>query len=1105
LGNWQGLMTQTGTHVDTRSVLFTDLVASTELRVRLGEDAAESIRRVHDALVADAVIAHGGTVVKGLGDGALTTFGSAADAVAAAVGIQQAVELHGRRAPESAFSVRVGVSVGDVTIETDDVFGVPVIEASRLCGAAAGGEILTADLVRALSRGRGGFVFEPMGSLELKGLREAVPACRIVWEPLTGGAEGGRPAELPGALVGWGATGYIGRADLLDRLEEHWRAVAAGGCRTILLAGEPGVGKTRTAAELARCAHAQGALVLYGRCEEALGVPYQPFVEALDWYTTKSASPELGRLGGELTRVIPDLGARVPGLPRPVASDPRSEEHRLFEAVASWLVQASEAGGLVLVLDDLHWATKPTLLLLLHALRAAADAGTTARLLVVGTYRDTDVDRSHPLSGVLANLRRLPGVKRLAVNSLTAEEVLALVEAAAGLGLDEDGRRLAALVHEETEGNPFFVGEVLRHLVETGMVRREADRWIVADLRELEVPEGVRDVVGRRLSQLSPVANEVLAVGAAIGRSIPLDVLAAVSPTGEDDVVDALDEAVRARLLEETGAEEYRFAHALVRSTLYDELSVTRRRRLHRRVVDAIEKLHPDDVVALAYHSVEAGPDGGDVTRAVTYVLAAAEQAQAARAWAEAEARFRVALELLADAEVSDAAQEIAALCGLGECQRGQSEPDYRTTLLDAARRAAAAGEVDLLVRAVLANTRGMTSVVNTVDEDRVELIEVALEAVGAEPSADRARLLAHLATEVIFTGDHDRCLALVEEAESLARGLDDRGVLGWVLVHTGFAAIADARWREMVARTAEAVELADEAGDPAQQVIARWFWASALLTAGDIPAFEQVIADMVTIAEAGSPTLRWMAGAKTVPLLVWRGRFDEATQRNDEVLALGLDAGEADAAQWAGALASNMAWIRGEKGWADIVGSFADQYPLGQTWRAGHAFYLADDERLDEARAVLDRYELDVSVVRREPFPFEAAFLMAHIAHDLADRHLAERVAAEFTDHVDCWTHFHTGGNGPVTRDLGICALTVGEADRAVALLEDAIEKVTCHGYDGLLPRMRLELAEALLARAGTGDADRAAQLLDEVRAFAERSDAPGLVARADALAAHT
>jgi class 3 adenylate cyclase len=255
-------MNQAEVRIDTRSVVFTDLVGSTEVRVRRGEDAAESVRRAHDALVGKAVAAHGGTVVKGLGDGAMVTFGSAAEAVAAAVAIQQAVELHARDASDAAFSIRVGVSVGDVTIEAGDVFGVPVVEASRLCSAATSGEILVAEVVRALSRGRGGFVFEPMGSLELKGIPEAVPACRVVWESLLDQGSGVSALPLPPTLVSGAATSYVGRTELLQRLHEQWQSVAAGGYRTVLLAGEPGVGKTRTAAELARAAHAQGALVL---------------------------------------------------------------------------------------------------------------------------------------------------------------------------------------------------------------------------------------------------------------------------------------------------------------------------------------------------------------------------------------------------------------------------------------------------------------------------------------------------------------------------------------------------------------------------------------------------------------------------------------------------------------------------------------------------------------------------------------------------------------------------------------------------------------------------------------------------------------------------
>lgn len=1092
----------TGGQVDTRSVLFTDLVASTELRVRLGEDAAEAVRRCHDQLVRDAVTAHAGAVVKGLGDGVLATFGSAADAVAAAVAVQQSVDLHARREPERAFDLRVGVSVGDVTSEADDVFGVPVVEASRLCSFATGGEILVAELVRALSRGRGGYVFEPMGSLDLKGLPEAVPACRVVWESLTTDAAGDS-VPLPGALVGGASTGYVGRSELRGLLEDRWGEAVNGSCRTVLLAGEPGIGKTRTATELARVAHGEGAVVLFGRCEEELGVPYQPFVEALDWYTAHAGAPALGRFGGELARLLPDLRTRVPGLPAPMSSDPRSEEHRLLEAVASWLVQASEPSGLVLVLDDLHWATKPTLLMLLHSLRAATSTD-SARLIVLGTYRDTDIDRRHPLSGLLGELRRLPGVERLAVDGLSATEVLALVELAAGHDLDEDGRRLAGTVHEETEGNPFFVAEVLRHLIETGMVRREADRWVVTDLSHMAVPEGVRDVVGRRLSRLSPTANEVLAVASVIGRSVSVDVLVTVGQATEDEVLDAVDEAVRSRLLEEVGAERYRFAHALVRSTLYEELSATRRRRLHRGVAAALEKLHKEDVAALAYHSVEAGPEGDDLSRAVAYVLAAAERAQTTRALAEAESQYRLALELLDDAELDDPAQRVAALCGLGECQRDQGEATYRGTLLDAAGKARADGELKLLVRAVLANTRGMTSVVGAVDAERVAITEAALEAIGSDPSPDRAHLLAHLAGEVVFTGDDDRRLALADEAETLARSLDDPALLGSVLVRTAFAAITGDRWRRLRLSMTEAVELADRAGDPALRAIARIWSAGATLTAGDVSEWERTANEGLALAEEASPSVRWMTLASSVRTLALRGRLAEAEQRNAAALALGTDVGEGDAPMWWAAAGVQIAWIRGDlSGWADASGSVADEYPLSRAWRVSHAWCLAEAGRLDEARDVITRYGPDPLELLRDPFPFNAGAVLARTSHRLGDRGLAQRTLVTLEPYCGCWTHFHLGSIGPVTSAMGMCALALGDHRRAVELLGNAVETVTKHRCEGIAPRLRLDLAEALVGRDEPDDRERAAGLLDQVRTDAERLDAPALAARADALGA--
>ncbi|HJW62292.1 MAG TPA: AAA family ATPase, partial [Actinomycetes bacterium] len=455
----------------------------------------------------------------------------------------------------------------------------------------------------------------------------------------------------------------------MGRLGQARRQAAAGRCQAVVLCGEPGIGKTRTAAEVAQTAFDEGAIALYGRCDEDIGVPYQPFAEALEWYTGRAGQPVLGRYPGELVRLQPLLGSRLAGLAAPVSSDPRSEEFLLFEATRSWLVELSRQQPVVLVLDDLHWASKPVLLLLRHVLRAAVAEEEGVRLLVLATYRDTELGRNHALAGVMADVRRLPGVEQLAMAGLSAIEVTELLAQAAGHELDDDGRRLAESLHAETEGNPFFVGEVLRHLAETGMVRRKDDRWVVARGGSVAVPEGVRDVVGRRLGRLSAQTNQVLSVAAVLGRDFDVELLAALRDVPEDSLLDALDEAVWAGLVQETGADRYRFAHVLVRATLVEELSATRRRRLHWRVGEALEKLRPDDVAALAYHFSQAGPDGEGMSRAVRYGLAAAEQALQARALGDAEARFRQVLGLLDDSGSREAPARIAALCGLGEAQ----------------------------------------------------------------------------------------------------------------------------------------------------------------------------------------------------------------------------------------------------------------------------------------------------------------------------------------------------------------------------------------------------------------------------------------------------
>ena len=1092
--------------IDTLSVLFTDTVGSTELRSAIGEEAADAERRAHDELLASSVAAHAGTLVKGLGDGILATFRSAADAVAAAIEMQQQIDLRSQMASREgtgSISIRVGVSTGDVSCEDGDVFGTPVVEASRLCGIATGGEILVADLVRALSRGRGGFGFEPIGSLDLKGVADPVPTCRVIWMPLDLQASSSvSPAPMPLLLESTTVAGYVGREQVLQTLRDAWEEVARGGTRTILLAGEPGIGKTRTASEVARAVHAAGGLVLYGRCDEDLGVPYQPFVEALDHYSATATELDLGRMAGELLRLVPELRARVPSLPDPVRSDPRSEEHRLFEAVTSWLIAASRKAGLVLVLDDLHWATKPTLLLLLHVLRAAAaESVERPRLLVVGTYRDTDIDRSHPLSGLMGELRRVKGVSRVGLEGLTSEEITEFLTQQAGHELDASAMALADALHVETEGNPFFIAEVLRHLVEVGQVRRQGARWLVADPEHLAVPEGVRDVVGRRLSRLSERANTVLSVAAVVGRDIQLEVLGNLVDADEDDVVDALDEAVRARLLEEIGPDHYRFGHALVRTTLYEELSATRRRRLHRRVADVLEKLRPDDVVALAYHAVEAGPQGGDMGRAVRYTMAAADQALRSRAVAEAEVRYRHVLEILEDGYDEDDPLVIAALIGLGRAQRDQGDPGFRSSLQLAARRAAGSDRADLLVAAVLADHRGFASIVSGVDRERVELTERALVAVGDAPTPDRARLLAHLAGEIAFAGDDARRLAVADEARASARDLGDPALETWVTIRTGYSLFSPHRTSSLVRELAAVVHQADATDDPALQAQSRLWYAGALLSAGDITRLKDTLEQALAIARSGGvPHVAWAVNAVSIWLLIAEGDLEAARKRNDDNLALGERMGAPDAVQWWQAIVAPLAWVSGDWGLlADASGAFAEQYPAATEWRAAHAWWLGLDGRVEAAREVLRSHPIEPAAQVDRPFPLHTLIELGWVAYFLDDAGLAGEVERLLAPFEQQWGHYFAGTTGPVVLALAVTASARGALDEAVDRFVTGIDVLRGHGLRALAIGYEERLAEALVRRAGAGDVDRARGLLRRASAAAVGFGLPRVAERLD------
>ena len=453
--------------------------------------------------------------------------------------------------------------------------------------------------MRANAGRRSAHTFTPLGELELKGLPEPIETLQVSWEPLEADAPDAGRVPLPTRLTHPPAVGVIGRENELALLDSAAKRVAGGeGRELVLLAGEPGQGKTTLVSELARHAHAGGMTVLLGRCDEEVGSPYRPFHEALS-HLVAHADEALLRThvaghGGELARLVPALGQRLGELPPPQTTDPDTERYLLYAAVVGLLEETSRDSPVVLFLDDLHWADKPSLQLLRHVI---ANSSATP-LLILGTYRDGELSSAHPLTEALATLHREPtGVSTIDLKGLEDTGVIAFMESAAGHQLDEAGVGLAHQLYRETDGNPFFVAEVLRNLSESGEIYQDATtgRWTAKDTEgPFSLPHSVRTVIGTRVSRLGEGATKVLSTAAVIGRDFGLDLLAETTQVDEDELIDLLDEAQRAAVVNELSDApgRYTFSHALVQHTLYEDLGATRRTRLHKAVGEAIERLY---------------------------------------------------------------------------------------------------------------------------------------------------------------------------------------------------------------------------------------------------------------------------------------------------------------------------------------------------------------------------------------------------------------------------------------------------------------------------------------------------------------------------------
>jgi tetratricopeptide (TPR) repeat protein len=904
------------------------------------------------------------------------------------------------------------------------------------------------------------------------------------------------PRPLPSPLAVSDAVPFVGRLRELATLERARGHAAGGRRRVVLVAGEPGAGKSRLAAESAADAHRGGATVLYGRCDEELGVSYQPFIQALG---------PLARVGGDdlhpldryaeahdgtLTPLLAETahGAAGPA-PKP-APQPEVAQLRMFDAVVRCLADASTDHLVVLVLDDLHWATKPTLLLLSHILRSDA----MTQLLVIGTYRDTAPEVGRHLVQFLGDLGREQGVERIRMTGLSRPDVAAFIDGALGSVAGSGELRLASRVHTATGGNPLFVGEVLRHMMETGALQQRGGRWQVARQHpELGVPLAVRDVVALRLAKLGDDAKRLILSASVLGSEFDLSVLELMIDFDEDRLEPALDEVLRARLIESIGGWRlrHRFCHELVRAAVHDDLSDLRRARLHRDAAQAIEATYrsriDEHLAALAHHYTQAAAVG-EVDNAVRYCARAGRRALVRGAADEAIELCGRALSLFDSQSSPDELQRCDTLIDLGEAQRAVGDERQRETFLTAAGLARDLGDMRRLARAGQAFSRGFLTVSGGIDPDRIAILEAALQAAGEEETPSRARVLASLAGEVVFSGDRRRSALLSEEAVAVARRVGDPSTLAKVL-----ATRSDVIWHpgtleERRQLAAETADIGRSLGDAATRWRAATMACSVALESGDLRGFEEQLDLARTLANGlASRALIWSTDLiRTTGALV-AGSLDVA----EGLVLAGADFGAtgSNSFEKGVALGAQLFQIRLLQGRLAELESAVSALGDLPAVLAASALVQCELGRFAEGREIFDRLsERHFAALRHDTtWPFAVATCVevnsrvgdARRASDL--HRLLAPYRAQFIAHDAYWV-------GSTAHHLGLLAASLDRLDEAIdhfAYAADAHRQLPAPAH---LARTQAEWARALTARGADGDVERAEDLRRQSRATALR-----------------
>jgi tetratricopeptide (TPR) repeat protein len=683
-------------------------------------------------------------------------------------------------------------------------------------------------------------------------------------DPATPGLRHGDSGSNPLERLAKGV--FVGRDAELERLRGAFDEAFAGRGSLVMLVGEPGIGKTRTAQELATYAQLRGGRVLWGRARETAGAPpYWPWIQIGNAF---SASTDITQGGtalqydmlAALVPLFPALRQLFPGLPElPELHDGEAAQFRLFEAYTRFVAQIADP-PLLVILDDLHWADKPSLLLLEHL----AEELTHLRVLVVGTYRDTDLARTHPLSEALATLNREPGFLRVPLRGLSRTETTAYIQAAANV---EPAAVVLDRIVEETEGNPFFLSEVVNLLTQEGTLAKTS-------LSDIAIPDGVREALGRRLDRISSETNETLQVAAVVGREFAYDTLNLLGERPDDELLAQVEEALDARVIEELDRPgRYRFTHALMQETLLSELSTTRRVRLHGQVGDALERRWGANAERrapeLAVHFTEAATLSAPYAqRAVRYSRLAAEQAEAVAAWDDARRHYQRCLDLLADDDGQLDEDDAVLLVHLGRCSRDSE--DFRgasRAFYQAIERYRARGDG----RAVAQTT--LDALLTGASPARFEaLVRDALSAVaGSDPHLE-ALLLLELASptqalDLRTPADRERFAGLVETHD-----FDDVRVMQEFSDAT-LAFHANDVSDKTLAQLRGAHEYLDRRGESGQAAVALSLWALTSYTRGELEASRACFEELARYGhEHGIRYIEGLARGELSVLLLMRG-----------------------------------------------------------------------------------------------------------------------------------------------------------------------------------------------------------------------------------------